>query len=451
MSDRPFVIYDFETNPYILEGSGKKKKKRKIKIPPGISQRQSTKVVINFGNHGTRRLKKKKKKPTVMYGKRFASELFKHSGPVTSSLGQVYTAPPDTSKIENKIEKALNRLEYVESNFKVPSNLQLRDMNETERQEFEKYKERKKERKKETILALTNPVQEEMPKRRGRSEEPVPRRARSEERGATESKEMPEPKSSRVKPIFSNLNAVQYQELAESRGLGKFKSGSLAKKALKESTKPHTVELTSEEKTHFFGQGGGGLEDGLYNDEIEKIAKKSIKGHFVPVLAQDEIGQMLHHVKRAGKKNIFGAVINTNPSTSTGDGSDGMRTGHWVSVIVDNRDDFPSIEYFDPLCQDKPSVELLSTLKTVARTLNPSKMFKFKINKLRRQSKKTGTCGVHSLAFVEDRIRGVPWSEATGYDHYAEKHPEMKVEGANDSADGEKKIKSKIKKYKNYI
>ena len=66
MSDRPFVIYDFETDPYILEGSGKKKKKRKIKIPPGISQRQSTKVVINFGTHGNRRLKKKKKKPTIM-------------------------------------------------------------------------------------------------------------------------------------------------------------------------------------------------------------------------------------------------------------------------------------------------------------------------------------------------------------------------------------------------
>jgi hypothetical protein len=45
----------------------------------------------------------------------------------------------------------------------------------------------------------------------------------------------------------------------------------------------------------------------------------------------------------------FAAVINTNPSQSDGTGQDGFQVGHWRAIFVDNRDDYPSIEYFDPL------------------------------------------------------------------------------------------------------
>ena len=191
------------------------------------------------------------------------------------------------------------------------------------------------------------------------------------------------------------------------------------------------------EETKAEGRGNG-MDDGLYNDEIAKIARHVIKSNVIPVIAQDEISNLPKFLKKDQK--IFGGVINTNPSTSDGSGTDGHRVGHWTSFVVDARDDFPTIEWFDPLVQDKPSPQLLSTLTEIGKKMNPSKMFLFKNNKLRRQSYNSSGCGIHSLKFLEDRFKGVPWSKATGFDHY------------NDSVtDGEKKIKPVAKKYNKYL
>jgi hypothetical protein len=79
--------------------------------------------------------------------------------------------------------------------------------------------------------------------------------------------------------------------------------------------------------------------------------------------------------------------------------------------------------------------------------MNPSMMFKYKQNMLRRQSKMTSNCGWHAVKFLDDRYNGVPWSEATGYDDYMAQHSSA----PDDSHDGEKDISKYIKKYESYI
>jgi hypothetical protein len=190
--------------------------------------------------------------------------------------------------------------------------------------------------------------------------------------------------------------------------------------------------------------GGGGDGDGLYNDEIEKIVKKRIK-NYVPVIASDEINELPRYVARGDKR--FGFVINTNPSTSDGSGNDGYRTGHWRAVYINNEDDYPTVEYFDPLAEGKMPPELINMTRRIAMKMNPSMMFKYKQNMLRRQSKLTSNCGHHSIKFLDDRYNGVPWSEATGYDDYMEQHSSA----PDDSHDGEKDIAKVIKKYESYI
>lgn len=205
------------------------------------------------------------------------------------------------------------------------------------------------------------------------------------------------------------------------------------------------TDLLTESRISARASGRGhGEDDGLYNDEIEEIARRSIK-NYVPVIASDEINTLSKYVKPGQKRFAF--IINTNPSTSDGSGNDGQRPGHWRSIYINNDDDFPSVEYFDPLCEGRIPNDLLKMCMKIARKMNPEMMFKYKQNMLRRQSKLTSNCGYHSLAFIEDRYNGKPWSEATGYDDYMHKLDEVK----DDSRDGEKDVMKYIKKYESYI
>jgi hypothetical protein len=191
-------------------------------------------------------------------------------------------------------------------------------------------------------------------------------------------------------------------------------------------------------------EGGGYDGSGLYNDEIEKIAKKRIKD-YVPVIASDQLNELPKYVARGDKR--FGFVVNTNPSTSDGSGNDSYPPGHWTTVFINNEDDYPSIEFFDPLAQGKMPEDLIKMCRRIAVKMNPEVMFKYKQNMLRRQSKMTSNCGFHAVKYLDDRYNGVPFSEATGYDDYMES-----LNNAPDgSRDGEKEIASYIKKYESYI
>lgn len=170
-------------------------------------------------------------------------------------------------------------------------------------------------------------------------------------------------------------------------------------------------------------------DDGLYNDEIEEIMKKRIK-NYVPVVPQDKVHTLLQYVNPNDK--YFTAVVNTEPSHSSG--------RHWRCIFIDNRDDFQSAEYFDPLAEtSKPESPLLEVMRTIAKKMNPEKYFKFKFNKLQRQSKNSSNCGFHVMQFIEDRVNGDDFETASGWKSYMKRKQQGK--GIPDTIDGEKNVK----------
>jgi hypothetical protein len=182
----------------------------------------------------------------------------------------------------------------------------------------------------------------------------------------------------------------------------------------------------SESKEGFGDESG---DDGLYNDQIETIMKKRIK-NFVPVVASDQVNSLLNHVQKGDK--FFASVVNTEPSESSG--------RHWRCIVIDNRDDFTSAEYFDPLAEkSQPEQPLLDVMRKIAKRMNPEKYFKYKFNKLQRQNFNKSNCGYHCMKFIEDRFNGVPFSESTGWDSYMKR---QKGGAPDDSQDGEGDLKS---------
>jgi hypothetical protein len=193
------------------------------------------------------------------------------------------------------------------------------------------------------------------------------------------------------------------------------------------------------------GAGEDNGDDGLYNDQIEKIMKKRIR-NFVPVVASDKVNDLLQYVNKGDK--FFSAVINTEPSESFG--------RHWRCIVIDNRDDYPSAEYFDSLAENaKPDDALLSVMRKICKRMNPEKYFKFKYNMLRRQSFNTSNCSYHVMKFIEDRHNGVPFEDASGWSDYMKRQKGNGYEAIDDSQDGEgdlEKYENKIKKqYKSYL
>lgn len=232
---------------------------------------------------------------------------------------------------------------------------------------------------------------------------------------------------------------------APSKGDADYKSFKTdLKKALKEYNKKGDDDETDINKDFSnITLGKGIADDGLYNDDIEKILTKRIKD-YVPVIPADKTDELLKYVAKGDKR--FGAVINTVGSKSDGTGQNGNSVGHWTSVYINNEDDYPSIEYFDPLVLDDIPDRLYNTLKKIARKMNPEMLFKFKPNMIRRQDIKKSTCGYHSMKFLDDRYNSIPFHEASGYDNFIEEH-----KGSDDSIDGEKDIEEYKKKYSSYI
>jgi len=186
----------------------------------------------------------------------------------------------------------------------------------------------------------------------------------------------------------------------------------------------------------------GSGDEGLYNTQIMDISKHITKGG-IPVVPSDKISSLLGLIKPGMK--TFSAIINTNPSKSDGTGTDGFKVGHWRSIFLDNDGEYTSAEYYDPLVQGSIPSPLKSMMKKIATKMNPEDYFLYKENGLKRQSSNTSTCGYHALKFIDDRLNGVPWSTATGYDDF------MKKNKPDDSVDGERDIQGKMKAYDKFI
>lgn len=493
---RPRRLYQEGGNYYYLIGGAKKK----IKVPEGISQKQLQKINIkNIINLAERRRVKRRKKPVkVRYGKKIVSQMEKEPQPeqtqpalstylfkpklAVKTLDELAQADVD-SNVDKLANKLLTRLQPVVTPPTIPEPVTIPNLPPAlpgvstsvppapvseEPPTTPQAQVRTGERvapssapQPETGTPLTRSMTQRLAEPVGIRRAPVaPAPPTRDEIRAEVQRAMPRKIALRDRPddirrVIQEMIRQNPQVSVETetdktafRNLFNSTIEAVLGQPPERYSIPQVATLApylDEVRTRSRPSGrGDGEDDGLYNDEIEEIARRSIK-NYVPVIASDEINTLSKHVKNGDKRFAF--IINTNPSTSDGSGEDGHRPGHWRAVYINNDDDFPSVEYFDPLCEGRIPNDLLKVCMKIARKMNPEMMFKYKQNMLRRQSKLSSNCGYHSLAFIEDRYNGVPWSEATGYSDYMDKLNEVK----DDSRDGEKDVMKYIKKYESYI
>lgn len=480
---RPRRLYTTDDGKfyYLIDG-----KKKFVKAPAGISQKQIAKINIkNIVNApSAKRIKRRRKRIEPAYGKKVGGVLQKSD---TGGLPLYFFQPKKNiptleeqakvsadTNIEKLTKELLKGLQAKPSSSKIAATIatQTSPVSTTSTGMQTEPKQRKKETSGTEADTETEP---RVPKTQIPADELVKIIGEVERRGITinfnnvkgyideyyktsnytsitqpkfdkakveyvkeREKEMMPPPPARQPP--KKTGVVGMKDYSEESAY----ASDFVKNLMKQGGVPAPSESESESPPRTQISKGTGDGDGLYNDEIAKVIKKRIK-NYVPVIASDEINELPRYVARGDKR--FGFVINTNPSMSDGSGNDGYRTGHWRAVYINNEDDYPTVEYFDPLTEGKMPPELITMCRKIAMKMNPSMMFKYKQNMLRRQSKMTSNCGWHSVKFLDDRYNGVPWSEATGYDDYMAQHSSA----PDDSHDGEKDISKYIKKYESYI
>ena len=173
------------------------------------------------------------------------------------------------------------------------------------------------------------------------------------------------------------------------------------------------TEITDKDEIEALGAGKG---KGLSSNQLYSMMKNY--KHFTGIYAIDTF-------RESPVKEKMGFILNLDPIKKPG--------SHWVACWIDTTKD-KSLEYYDSLANDPPK-SFLRDIKKIITKINPSTYLKFKINKIKRQSDTTDTCGYHAVKFLHDRFNNKPWIECSGY---------------NDVKNGEKDIK-KFKKKFEYI
>lgn len=170
-------------------------------------------------------------------------------------------------------------------------------------------------------------------------------------------------------------------------------------------------------------QYGTGKLPALYSDEIEDFFSDSKEyPNFAGVISSDEIHLL-------PKKLPLGFIMNLDKSNEPG--------SHWVAVYINN----DSVEYFDPFGKD-PSESFKMDIEKFLNSMNLPIMFKFKVNKVQRQHGNSIKCGYHSIRFLDDRFKGIPFDEATGYSSCIKGDNEKDI--VNGWKQGEKNVKDEF-------
>lgn len=160
------------------------------------------------------------------------------------------------------------------------------------------------------------------------------------------------------------------------------------------------------------------MSGGLYASEIEKMMKrhKCFKG----VIAANEIKNLV-----VSPKMCF--VMNLDERGKPG--------SHWVSVYIDVKGS-QSVEYYDSFGRE-PSDTFKKDIKYLVDRLKTKYMLKFKVNKITHQDVTSDTCGFHAITFLNDRLNGKSFAEASGF-----KEPEGDI-----SKEKEQQVKKMKKKF----
>ena len=439
---------------YIVDG-----KKKYIKVPEGMSQKQIQTINIkNIIAGPARRLKKRRKKVAPVFQKKLVpgedmqKSVIKTEGGLPTyiftpqkkflSLGDIATKSDDTSNTK-LIDLLKGAIPLISEGFKKQLALPAPESKSQVSEDVLNYMKiigdvrKTLEEVKES--SITDEIDRQKRLKEIEEEVVVPtsvgKRGRKSgttvEEGYALSVDEMIPYYLELEKKGKNINDITRTDLKSVyKGKKTITSFNMIEATKKIARQKKRTPISSVESTPFRGSG----DDGLYNDQIEKIMKERIK-NYVPVVPRDKLMDLLDYVKP--NDEFFSAVINTEPSTSHG--------RHWICIVVDNRDDYQSVEFFDPLAEnDKIPNDLLKIMKIICRRMNRERYFKVKFNKIRRQSFLTSNCGYHVCRFIEDRYKGIPFSEASGYDDYIKRQRGDGYEAPDDSKDGEKDIKPYI-------
>ena len=489
---RPKRLYLDSKNRYYYIIDNKKKY---IKVPPGMSQKQIQKVnITNIIGGPARRLKRKKKKTKLIYSKKLVpkDDMIKsgisYQGLPTYfftpqksfvDLGSITSRTNDTNNdklidllkglkpvIDKKIKIEIPEPESKSKFTPMKPEPVTPKFTPFYKPKFGEKTSRFPESESVSPISALSSISSTISSEYEKSKEFI---KKSRQPQGREAPEPPKPKDKelikRLKEIEFNRDKklidqlIQYEYIQPSEVSPDFQQTDFWKRIASENvgvekeyqTKDsiqNAIRRVLREDLKSIGQqlGEGEGDDGLYDQQINEIMKKRIK-NFVPVVASDKVDELLLHVEPGDK--FFAAVINTEPSSSSG--------RHWRCIIVDCRDDFSSCEYFDPLAETErgPEDKLISVMKRICKIMSPEKYCKFKYNLLRRQNYNKSNCGYHVMSFIEDRFNGIPFSKASGYDDYMKKQKGNGYEPIDDSIDGEGDLKSyenKIKKqFKSYL
>ena len=487
---RPNRLYTINGKYYYIKDG----KKVFVKVPAGVTQKQVSKIniknIIKLAE--TKRVVRKKKRRNLSYQKKIAPTMEKaeQSGlPIyffkpkreISTIEEIANNSTDTSidKLGKVLLKGITATPSssklpAEPTIATPSPIKEKSAAEKSQEAYERAMAKRNQLKADDEAARQAAIAEIRRKKGKTSMKPTVGGVATTitdskiDTGITPTKEqirasyppgadISTPKiekataEARTRPGFIERVARAAQNLVSPGTVGP-RPGEKADKNLKGTPAPSrnlgpslsSVDEKGEEDTPIGlkgpkGPSAGYGSDGLYEDEVATIAKKRLKD-FIPVIAKDETQELMKYVKKGDKQ--FSFVINTDNSDQPG--------RHWRCVYINNRDDYPSIEYFDPLTEGKPEQSLIDICRKIAIKMNPEKLFKYKQNMIRRQSKLSSNCGYHCIHFLEGRYMGVPFSEITGYDEFVDK---MKKEHGDldGSGQGESELKPFMKKYDSYI
>ena len=155
------------------------------------------------------------------------------------------------------------------------------------------------------------------------------------------------------------------------------------------------------------GRGLNNNEDGLYDDEIDRIMSRYHNKGYLGSIMRDEIKTLLPKIKPQSRVSF---IMNTDKSDKPGK--------HWVAVYIDGRsgpESSNSIEYYDSFANPIPH-DVLADIKLIVQMIKPENLLKLKVNNVVHQSDDSSNCGFFACRFIIDRYRGQSFSSATGYD-----------------------------------
>lgn len=139
---------------------------------------------------------------------------------------------------------------------------------------------------------------------------------------------------------------------------------------------------------------GKGMDDGLYDKEIDNSMKKRKIRGWLGVYPVDKISTI-----PVTTDSCF--ILNTLPSNT-------KVSGHWVAVKIGK----DALEYYDSFGEDIPK-KMAKALYKLLKRLGGT--FQLKINSVKKQSVKSANCGWFAMKFLLDRAKGKTFKEATGY------------------------------------